>query len=177
MATQKAISPLASSRIKTTSSAAVTEMPTSPIDILEGGPLFRPGFPLDDVRCLPFVRSRTKAEQKIQGAGRSFWSCPPSTDYDRACEIGKLYAAAWLTFQRINGPQWAPLTWITRDMPVKNDGYSVGFLGHVALYAWSNARLMEPNEIEDHARASIERERKVVADARASGHLRSRKQS
>ncbi len=64
--------------------------------------LFRPGFGIADVQCLPFVRNRTAEEKEASGPVRTFWSCPGEQEYVAECNVGTLYAAVYLIFLGAN---------------------------------------------------------------------------
>lgn len=101
-------------------------------------PLFRPSYPIDDIRCLPFV-----GEQVLPGGrGRSFWTCPPPEGYSNDCRRGKLFAAAWLIQQRQANGTGPQLPQICREMSSADRlqaGFAVGFLDLISRYALSAA--------------------------------------
>lgn len=125
--------------------------------------LFHPEFPITDVRCLPFVRDLHGKERRNHGGGRTFWSHLPSPSDESLTERGTLFAAAYLIFLKRNGEMSLPLTWILRDMDLKNDMVGVGFISYLQQHAWNHASLMTTGEIERSARKSLNNDRILVA--------------
>jgi hypothetical protein len=137
----------------------------------------------DGILVLPFVVEVPDPQRKRRVI-RKFWSEPPgSTEYGEACEIGRQWAAAYVSYCQSPASGGGLLPWIVHDMGEwqrglsdgsRWSGFMVGFLSAIDTLArcgadaWGGAQKFVDAQNEHYRKAQQARDTEAKEQTRTA---------